>query len=706
MRRIVLSSSFALALTLYFGVRIASSAPPPAGAKPSAKAKTPATGYGNSDAITELELKVYDYFLASDQLEGRNLPSRGFDTAALYVASHLAEWGLKPGGSTEGTNGPLQPYFMPFELVTKAIVPADSKASVTGPAPAGGGRGGRGGFGGGGGGAGAGGADAAPAATGPRTTNFEYGKDWTVAAGGGRGGPPLEPFEASGNLAFVGNGYVINKTKIDPFSGLDVKGKIVVVAGLPPELAAQQEQAGRGGRGGRGGGRAGRGGASAEAAQPTAAAATPAPDPTANPLGENCVDFLTPEEAAAKNGAVAVVTLANLQQIEAMLNPNAAAGGRGGGGGGGRGNSANGPNYQVPKLQAKPACPAVPNVTAGLTMATSIFAAESKTASQIIYAAGSNTKLDSFALSADTKVSLKLAVKSEQGHAENVVGILEGSDPVKKNEYVVISAHLDHIGLANVAPGAHNINNGADDDGSGSTALLGIAHAYAEGAAKGMRPERTIIFLWNAGEEKGLWGSQYFNEYPPVDITKVVADLNIDMIGRTKGEGFKDPDATHVLTKQGEVLLVGPNISSDELEKTIETVNDGYQKLELNHFYDATAPDATHDNLGPQPRGQRIFYRSDHYNFAKMGIPIVFFTTGLHPDYHRPTDTPDKIDFKEMLIVSKTVSAVGWVLANQPGRPAINAKLPEQLMKDMKSAKDQGWGKTTPVLPPLPSEPF
>jgi len=151
---------------------------------------------------------------------------------------------------------------------------------------------------------------------------------------------------------------------------------------------------------------------------------------------------------------------------------------------------------------------------------------------------------------------------------------------------------------------------------------------------------------------------------------------------------------------------VGPNISSDELEKTIETTNDEYQKLALNHFYDVTAPDATHDNLGPQPRGQRIFYRSDHYNFAKVGVPIVFFTTGLHPDYHRPSDSPDKLDYHEMVVVTKTVSAVGWVLANEAGRPGINKVLPEQLMKDMKSAKDQGWGKTTPVLGPIEGEPF
>src|SRR5947208_6329640 len=164
MPRIIASGSLFIALVFCVG-DITSQAKPKA-AKVVAKA---APAYGNSDAITELELKVYDYFLASDQLEGRNLPSRGFDTAALYVASHLAEWGLKPGGSTASTNGPLQPYFMPFELVSKQVVIGDSKASVTAPPPAGG-RGGRGGGAGAapdGGGRGRGGA-------GPRITDFEY----------------------------------------------------------------------------------------------------------------------------------------------------------------------------------------------------------------------------------------------------------------------------------------------------------------------------------------------------------------------------------------------------------------------------------------------------------------------------------------------------------------------------------------------------
>jgi Zn-dependent M28 family amino/carboxypeptidase len=668
MRRIFAVSSAILLVALY----VAAESPKAKAAAAKAKAAAPA-GYGNSDAITELELKVYDYFLASDQLEGRNLPSRGFDTAALYVASHLAEWGLKPMGSKEKTDGPLQPYFMPFELEARSVVNDESKISLT--APGGGGRGGRGGgaagagdeaaaAGGGRGGRGGGG--------GPRTTDFEYGKDWSIA-GGGRGGAPLASFEVSGNLVFVGNGYIVNKTKVDPYEGLDVKGKIVVVAGLPPEIAAQQEAAAAGG--GRGGG----GGAAT------------------NPLGEPCTDFLNPEQAAAKNGAVAVITLPNFQAL---------AGAGAGFGGGGRGGGANGPAYIAPKLIAKPTCPVVPGITAQLNLANAIFQGQTKTASQVFYGAGSGAKQDSFALKDTTKIALKLKVKSEPGHAENVIAMLEGGDPVKKNEFVVISAHLDHIGLSNAAPGADNINNGADDDGSGSTALLGIAHAYAEGAAKGIRPDRSIIFLWNAGEEKGLWGSQYFNQYPQVDLTKIVGALNIDMIGRTAEPGYKDPDTTHVLVKPGEIMVVGPNISSDDMEKTLETVNDNYQKLVLNHFYDTTAPDKTHDNLGPQPRGQRIFYRSDHYNFAKMGIPVVFFTDGLHVDYHRVSDSPDKIDYVQMVKVTRTLSAIGWVLANQPGRPKLNEKLPDQLIKDMKLVKEQGWGKITPVMPPLPGEPF
>src|ERR1019366_4707286 len=359
--------------------------------------------------------------------------------------------------------------------------------------------------------------------------------------------------DVTGNLVFAGNGYLVNKTKINPYEGLDVKGKIVVVAGLPAELAALQAAAGAGG----GRGRGGQGGADAAAAPGAAPGGANGPGTApVNPLGEACTDFLTPEQAAAKHGALAVVTIANFQQLSAMANPNAAFGGFGGGGGGGRA-GLNGPNYQVPKLQQSPACPGVPSITAGLSMTNSIFQGEKLSAQRVFYGAGANSKQDSFELTAAKKISLKVTVKSEVNHSQNIIGILEGGDPVLKNEYVVISAHPDHIGFAAPLPDGHNINNGADDDGSGCAGLLALARSYAEGAAKGIRPKRSIVFAWVAGEEKGLWGSQYFTEFPFLDLTKVVADLNMDMIGRTKGPGFTDPDTTHVLVNPGEILVVG-----------------------------------------------------------------------------------------------------------------------------------------------------
>ncbi len=306
-------------------------------------------------------MKIYDYFLASDQLEGRNLPSRGFDTAALYVASHLAEWGLKPGGSTAKTNGPLQPYFAPMELVSRQIIPEETKASITTPPAArgGGGGGGRnGGAGGTKGGTKGGNAAAAPgdaAAPGnaatpenaatpgnaaPRTTELAYTKDWTVAAGG-RGAPPIAALELSASLVFVGNGYVIEKTKNNPYEGLDVHGNIVVVAGVPPELAAQQNTGGRGGRGGGGGRGAAKGGAQGGAAAtpteitpitPPAANDAAAPETPAaaglqrsgrgaaaapNPLGENCIDLSDAwRNPPPKNGALAVVTVREFPAID------------------------------------------------------------------------------------------------------------------------------------------------------------------------------------------------------------------------------------------------------------------------------------------------------------------------------------------------------------------------------------------------------
>jgi hypothetical protein len=620
---------------------------------------------GNADAITQEELKGYEYFLASDQLEGRNSPSRGYDTAALYIASHMHQWGLKSGGSQEGTTGPLQPYFVPIELASSRYDAAGMNLTLTIP-PRASGRGGA-----------AGGRGFGAPAIPPGPHDYEYGKEWmagsTMGGFGGRGGVSALPAEVTGAaLVFAGNGYILSKTNTDPYKGMDVRGKIIVIAGLPPELSAARAAGAAGAAGGRG-----RGGAAA------------------NPLGIENTDFITPQGYASKNGALAILMVPTYQQLSLMANADA---------GGGRGAGLNGPSYQVVKFQSsRPE--SVPVITAGIELTNALFQGEKLSGAQVFEGATANSKLESFELNADKKLSFKIAVTTDRNHTENVAAMIEGSDPVLKNEYVVLSAHLDHVGLAAPDNNGDGINNGADDDASGCAGLMAIARALAEGAEKGMRPKRTVIFLWVAGEEKGLWGSQYFNQFPSLDIKKVVVNLNVDMIGRSKPQGYSDPPS-YKLVESGEVFLVGPRISSDELGKMLESINGNYQKLKFNDFYDVTAPDATHDNLGPQPSGQRIFYRSDHYNFAKMGIPVAFFTTGLHSDYHRVSDSPDRIDYQQMLAITKTLAAAAWQIANTAAPPKLNSNLPERLVNDMKAAQEQEWGKLTPAIPPLPGMPY
>ena len=404
-------------------------------------------------------------------------------------------------------------------------------------------------------------------------------------------------------------------------------------------------------------------------------------------------DFVTPQGYAAKQGALGIVMIPTFQQLSAMAAPAT-----------GRAAGPNGPAFQVVAFQAgRPA--SVPTITAGVALTNALFQGERLSGAQVFEGAAAGAKLDSFALNAEKKIAIQTAVTRIPGSTQNVIGMVEGRDPVLKHEFIVISAHLDHVGLAAAAAGGDTINNGADDDGSGSAALMAIARAFAQGAARGIRPKRSVIFLWVTGEEKGLWGSQYFAQFPPVDITKVVANLNLDMIGRSKTPGYTDPP-TYKLAEPGEVLVVGPRVSSDDMGAIVSRVAADFGKLKINDFYDTTAPDATHDNIGPQPNGQRIFYRSDHYNFAKVGIPVAFYTTGIHTDYHRVSDSPDKIDYALMEAITKNVAGVAWVIGNAPTRPKLNAKLPDRLVDDMKAAQAAGWGKLTPVPPPLPTTPF
>jgi hypothetical protein len=234
------------------------------------------------------------------------------------------------------------------------------------------------------------------------------------------------------------------------------------------------------------------------------------------------------------------------------------------------------------------------------------------------------------------ELRLSTPVSSAASQVPNVVGIIEGSDPVLKNEYIVFSAHMDHVGVSAPDAKGDSINNGADDDGSGTTAVVEIAQAFA---AMPVKPKRSIIFLTVSGEEKGLLGSDYFTKHLPVPAAQIVADINIDMIGRNH------PDS---------VTAIGLDYTS--LGPTAKDVGAAHRELHL-----VIAPDR-------QPE-EHLFERSDHFNFARKQIPAIFFTTGLHADYHRPSDEVSKIDTEKLARVAKLAFHLGNMVANAPARP-------------------------------------
>jgi len=229
--------------------------------------------------------------------------------------------------------------------------------------------------------------------------------------------------------------------------------------------------------------------------------------------------------------------------------------------------------------------------------------------------------------------------------SENVLAFIKGSE--KPNEIVVVSSHLDHIGMTQDG----KINNGADDDGSGTVALLEIAQAFRQAEKKGHGPKRSLLFLHVTGEERGLIGSDYYAQNPVFPLENTVTDLNIDMIGRVDP---KHKENTNYL------YLVGSDKLSTELHDLSEAINKKYTNFEFDYLYN--------DEAHPS----RIYYRSDHYNFAKHNIPVIFYFNGIHEDYHRPSDTPDKINYELLEKRTKLVFHTAWEVANRKDRIIVD----------------------------------
>jgi Zn-dependent M28 family amino/carboxypeptidase len=233
---------------------------------------------------------------------------------------------------------------------------------------------------------------------------------------------------------------------------------------------------------------------------------------------------------------------------------------------------------------------------------------------------------------------MALNIKGNIVETENVVAIIKGSE--FPDEYIVISSHLDHVGIQ-----GGEIHNGADDDGSGTVALLEIAEAFQTAVAEGQGPKRSIVFLHVTGEEKGLLGSKYYTDNPLYPLSQTMVNLNIDMVGRLDPKR-EDKDPRYV-------YLIGSDKLSLDLHEISETVNQKYMQYKLDYTYN--------DDQDPN----RFYYRSDHYNFAKNNIPVIFYFNGTHDDYHRPSDTPEKINYPILAERTQLIFYTAWELANR-----------------------------------------
>jgi hypothetical protein len=238
-----------------------------------------------------------------------------------------------------------------------------------------------------------------------------------------------------------------------------------------------------------------------------------------------------------------------------------------------------------------------------------------------------------------TDLNLDIVSQNDAIYSENVVAVVKGAS--RPDEYVVISSHLDHIGITKNG----EINNGADDDGSGTVALLEIAEAFKKAAEAGYTPKRSLVFLHVTGEEKGLLGSQYYTDIDPIfPLDQTVANLNIDMIGRIDPK--RDGNRNYI-------YLIGSDKLSLDLHNLSEEVNKKHMNIEFDYTYN--------DENDPN----RFYYRSDHYNFAKNNIPVIFYFNGTHDDYHRPTDTPDKINYDLLENRTRLIFLTAWEIANR-----------------------------------------
>jgi hypothetical protein len=508
----------------------------------------PAASREAAEGITAEQLARDVEFLSSDELLGRNTPSPGFDRAAAYVAERLERAGLTPLGD-DGT------YFQHYDL-------REATADTT----------------------------AAYIEVGER--RFRHGEDFVFRSFVG-------PLSDTLRVVYVGHGLTIPSRGIDPYAGLDVRGKLVLAHA--PLAAPKGIDVRR--------------------------------------IGRITVDANTVFVEAERRGAAAIAFVAGIEadQWERMR--------------------------RAPRwLELEPSVPsayaAIPVTSIQLRpqVTEALLEGEGVTAAELIARGDSGDYPGTFELEKPVAVHIPVAA-SVVHRPYNVVALLEGSDPILKREHITIESHLDGA-VGTAAVDGDSIYNAADDNASGSAANLAIAEQMMHAP----RPRRSVVFIWDSGEERGLWGTRHFVDRPPVPLESIVAHFNIDMIGASRVPGSAD-SASPQVTEPDEVYLKGPGVLSTGVDSLLEGVNRGYQRLRFNRAYD-------------RPDSEFFYPRTDAGPFLERGVLTIGFGTGIHDRYHRPADEARYLDPEKMERIARAIFASVWAIANASERPRIDKQIP------------------------------
>jgi len=556
---------------------------------------------GGLSSIKSADLKEWLSYIASDELQGRAVYTTGIGLAAAYIQDHLMAWGVKPAGDDGRFLQSVRVLGVKATSHASVIVDVNGEARTF--------------------------ADGAGIVF-PRNMGEKRRLtiDRVEFVGYGLDAPAANHMDYRGKD--VKNAAVIWLGSNGP-KGVDGAAYRRVLAGRNRYATEQMGAAASVGQAVGGAGRGGRAGAGAGAGRGDA----PAPDETAGGARGDAGRAGAPGGFGGRGAPIPAADFTTVQRLDT---------------------------------------PIPPNVTATDAFFEFLFSRAPAKYDELKRKASAQEPLPSFALE-----GVKLTFNIDADYqivrtqlAQNVVAAIEGTDPQLKNTYVAFGAHYDHVGYAEgevVGTGSEarrlgargrvtagregdRIWNGADDDGSGTVGLMALARAFAQGP----RPKRSLLFVWHTGEETGLLGSRYYADYPTIPIERIVAQLNIDMIGRNRDDKASEANTVYV---------VGSDRISTELHEINRAANGALPKpLTLN--YEFNDPSDT----------EQLYFRSDHYSYAAKGVPIIFFTTGLHPDYHANTDEVSKIEFDKLAHVTQLVYETAWRVANLDHAPARDNK--------------------------------